>query len=171
RGGGAGRPGRGGPPALGPGEARLAQRALRDSLPQRGVGPGERDGPPGRRLLDPRGRGRQEVPVLLQGGPEHAGGARPAGRGHGLTYGCGWGKPPHSVIVKVSRLGALGGIPGSGQGRVELVIPAEDRDEARNLVESIRGPAPLDWGRARRGGPPPAPGLLAAGAAGRLRPA
>jgi len=85
-----------------------------------------------------------------------------------LTYGRGWGKPPHSVIVKVSHLGALGGMPGSGQGRVRLVIPAEDRDEARSLVESIRGPAPLDWGRARREVAPPALGLLATGAAGLL---
>jgi hypothetical protein len=85
-----------------------------------------------------------------------------------LTYGWGWNEPPHSVIVKVSRLGALGGMPGSRQGRVELVIPAEDRDEARNLVESIRGPDPLDWGRARREVAPPALGLLATGAAGLL---
>jgi hypothetical protein len=85
-----------------------------------------------------------------------------------LTYGWGWSEPPHSVIVKVSRLGALGGMPGSRQGRVELVIPAEDRDEARNLVESIRGPALLDWGRARREVAPPALGLLTTGAAGLL---
>jgi hypothetical protein len=70
--------------------------------------------------------------------------------------------------VKVSRLGALGGMPGSGQGRVELFIPAEDRDEARGLVESIRGPDPLDRGRARREVAPPALGLLATGAAGLL---
>jgi hypothetical protein len=85
-----------------------------------------------------------------------------------LTYGWSWGKPPRSVIVKVSRLGALCGMPGSGQGRVQLFIPAEDRDEARGLVESIRGPAPLDWGRARREVAPPALGLLATGAAGLL---
>jgi hypothetical protein len=85
-----------------------------------------------------------------------------------LTYGWSWGKPPHCVIVKVSRLGALGGMPGSGQGRVQLFIPAEDRDEARSLVESIRGPAPLDWGRARREVASPALGLLATGAAGLL---
>src|SRR5262249_53377715 len=85
-----------------------------------------------------------------------------------LTYGWSWGKPPHSVIVKVSRLEALGGMPGSGQGKVQLFIPAEDRDEARNLVESIRGPAPLDWGRALREVAPPALGLLATGAAGLL---
>jgi hypothetical protein len=85
-----------------------------------------------------------------------------------LSYGWSWGKPPHSVIVKVSRLGALGGLPGSGQGRVQLFIPAEDRDDARSLVESIRGPAPVDWGRARREVATPALGLLATGAAGPL---
>jgi serine/threonine protein kinase len=85
-----------------------------------------------------------------------------------LAYGCGWGKPPHSVIVKVSRLSALGGIPGSRQGRVELVIPAEDRDEARSLVESIRGPLPLDRERAKREIALPALGLLASGTAGLL---
>jgi hypothetical protein len=59
-------------------------------------------------------------------------------------------------------------MPGSGQGRVQLFIPAEDRDEARNLVESIRGPTPLDWERARREVAAPALGLFATGAAGLL---
>jgi serine/threonine protein kinase len=85
-----------------------------------------------------------------------------------LSYGRDWGKPPKSVIVKVTHQGALGGLPGSGQGRVRLSIPAEDREEARSLVESIRGPAPVDWGRVRQEVAPPAWGLFATGAVGLL---
>src|SRR5262249_45819409 len=55
-----------------------------------------------------------------------------------LSYGWAWGKPPCSVILKVTRLAALAGMPGSGQGRVKLHIPSEDRDEARALFEGLR---------------------------------
>jgi serine/threonine protein kinase len=94
-----------------------------------------------------------------------------------LSYGWGWGKPPCSLILKVTRLAALAGMPGSGQGRVELHIPREDRDEARSLVESIMGPAAANRGpgsagplspaaRARQEVAAPALGLLATGVAG-----
>jgi hypothetical protein len=56
-----------------------------------------------------------------------------------LTYGWGWGSPPRSLIVKVKRLSALAGIPGSTQGQVQLYIQHEDRLAARRLVESITG--------------------------------
>jgi hypothetical protein len=66
-----------------------------------------------------------------------------------LTYGWGWGRPPRSLIVKVNRLSALAGIPGSAQGQVQFYIQREDRLAARRLVESITGsPA----------GTPPGPG-------------
>jgi hypothetical protein len=58
-----------------------------------------------------------------------------------LSYGWGWGKPPRSLILKVTRLSALAGMPGSGQGRARFLILQEDRDEARGLVEGIMGPA------------------------------
>jgi serine/threonine protein kinase len=93
-----------------------------------------------------------------------------------LSYGWGWGKPPRSVIVKVTRLAALAGMPGSGQGRVHLFIPREDRAEARALVESIMGPASANRGQgsagslsqvdhARQEVTTPAVGLLATGVA------
>jgi serine/threonine protein kinase len=96
-----------------------------------------------------------------------------------LSYGWGWGKPPRSVIVKVTRLAALAGMPGSGQGRVQFFIPPEDRDEARSLFEGIRGPASVDPGqgsagpgspaeRVRQEVAPPALGLLATGVVGLL---
>src|SRR5262249_31899129 len=91
-----------------------------------------------------------------------------------LSYGWGWGKPPRSVILKVTRLATLAGMPGSGQGRVQLFIPREDRAEARALVESIMGPASANWGQgsagslsqvdqARQKVATPAMGLLATG--------
>jgi serine/threonine protein kinase len=58
-----------------------------------------------------------------------------------LGYGWGWGKPPRSLIIKVRRLSILGGMPGSNQGQVQLYIHREDRAAARQLVESITGPA------------------------------
>jgi tRNA A-37 threonylcarbamoyl transferase component Bud32 len=92
-----------------------------------------------------------------------------------LTYGWGWGKPPRSVILKVTRMGALAGMPGSGQGRVQLFIAREDRDEAQRLVESIVGPtaairgdapgsvSPIEEGRRKAAAP--AIGLLVTGVA------
>jgi serine/threonine protein kinase len=85
-----------------------------------------------------------------------------------LSYAWGWGKPPQSLILKVARLSALAGMPGSSQGRVQFAIPAEDRDEARSLVETIRGPAPADSARARQHVAPSALGLLGTGAVGLL---
>jgi hypothetical protein len=86
-----------------------------------------------------------------------------------LSYGWGWGKSPRWVILKVTRLAALAGMPGSGQGRVQLYIPREDRDAARSLVESIRGPAPVSpVERVRQEVAPPALGLLATGVVGLL---
>jgi hypothetical protein len=58
-----------------------------------------------------------------------------------LNYGWGWGRPPRSLIIKVRRLSALGGMPGSKQGQVQLYIQREDRPAARQLVESITRPA------------------------------
>src|SRR5262249_10209782 len=54
-----------------------------------------------------------------------------------LSYGWGWGKPPRSLLLKVTRLAVLASVPGSQQGVVQLCIPREDRDGARRLVESI----------------------------------
>jgi serine/threonine protein kinase len=84
-----------------------------------------------------------------------------------LSYGRGWGKPPWSVIVKVTLLSTLAGMPGSAQGRVELYIPREDRDAARSLVESIIPAARAfgDRGRARLDVGAPAVGLFMTGAA------
>jgi hypothetical protein len=84
----------------------------------------------------------------------------------GLSYGWGWGKPPRSVILKVTRLAALAGMPGSGQGRVQFSIPREDRDQARGLVESIRGPASVDREPVRQEAAPAAMGLLVSGMLG-----
>jgi tRNA A-37 threonylcarbamoyl transferase component Bud32 len=94
-----------------------------------------------------------------------------------LSYGWGWGKPPRSLILKVTRLSALAGMPGNSQGRARFLIPREDRDEARALVESIMGPAfpdpkqgsagPLSSvEQARQVVKPPAVGLLATGVLG-----
>jgi serine/threonine protein kinase len=88
-----------------------------------------------------------------------------------LTYGWGWGKPPRSLILKVARLSALAGMPGSTQGRVQLMIPREDRPGARRLVESIAeilppgcAGAPFDAEQARVQIAAPAVGLLVSGA-------
>jgi tRNA A-37 threonylcarbamoyl transferase component Bud32 len=59
-----------------------------------------------------------------------------------IRYGWGWGWPPRSLIVKVKRLSALAGMPGSAQGQVQLHIPREDRLAARRLVESITAATP-----------------------------
>jgi len=91
-----------------------------------------------------------------------------------LSYGWGWGKPPCSLILKVTRLSALAGMPGSGQGRARFRILREDRDEARRLVESIMGTAfagpkqglpgsVSSVEQARQIVKPPAVGLLATG--------
>jgi tRNA A-37 threonylcarbamoyl transferase component Bud32 len=91
-----------------------------------------------------------------------------------LSYGWGWGKPPCRLILKVTRLAALAGMPWSKQGRVNLFIPREDRAEARTLVESIMGPASANRGHgsagllsqvdeARQDVVTPAMGLLATG--------
>src|SRR5262249_48048244 len=89
-----------------------------------------------------------------------------------LSYAWGWGKPPCSLTLKVTRLATLAGMPGSEQGRVQFYIPPEERDEARALVESIRGPgsagsvSPVE--QARQTVTPPALGLLATGVLGLL---
>src|SRR5262249_56268280 len=91
-----------------------------------------------------------------------------------VSYGWGWGKPPRSLILKVTRLSALAGMPGSWQGRARFLIPREDRDEARALVESIMGLASMDpkqgsvgslssVEQARHIGKAPAVGLLPTG--------
>jgi serine/threonine protein kinase len=84
-----------------------------------------------------------------------------------LSYGCGWGQPPCALILRVTRLGALAGMPGSELGQVKLSIPREDRTEARRLVESIVPAAPAigDPGQARLEVRAPALGLLVTGAA------
>ncbi len=61
-----------------------------------------------------------------------------------LSYGWGWGKPPRYLILQVTRLSTLAGMPGNWQGRAHFSIPREDRDQARALVESIMGPASVD---------------------------
>jgi serine/threonine protein kinase len=60
-----------------------------------------------------------------------------------LTYGWGWGRPPRSLILKVRRLSALAGVPGSKQGEVQLYIQREDRLAARILVESVADAIPV----------------------------
>ncbi len=59
-----------------------------------------------------------------------------------LSYGWGWGKPPCTLQLRVTRLAVLAGMPGSRQGQVPLFIPHTDRDEARRLVKSIGRPGP-----------------------------
>ena len=66
-----------------------------------------------------------------------------------LSYGWGWGKPPRSLILKVTHLSTLAGMPGNWQGRAHFSILREDRDQARALVESIMGPASVDPSRVR----------------------
>jgi hypothetical protein len=54
-----------------------------------------------------------------------------------ISYGWGWGQLPRSVIVRVSRLAALAGVPGNDRGQIKLCIAKEDRSVARRLVESM----------------------------------
>jgi hypothetical protein len=84
-----------------------------------------------------------------------------------LSYGWGWGKPPHKLLLQVTRLAALGNTP-SIQGQVQLYIPHQDRDEARRLVKSLGRPGSDNQSespgaavaRARREVAGPALGLL-----------
>jgi serine/threonine protein kinase len=91
-----------------------------------------------------------------------------------LSYGWGWGMPPRSLILQVSRLATLAGMPGSEFGQVQLCIPRQDRAAARRLVEGIApaiseggGPgsagALLDREKAQLAVEAPAVGLLATG--------
>jgi serine/threonine protein kinase len=82
-----------------------------------------------------------------------------------LTYGWGWGRPPRSLILKVKRLSILGGMPGSKQGQLQLYIQREDRAAARELVESLTGPACVAYDReqARLEVGAPAVGLFVTG--------
>jgi hypothetical protein len=57
-----------------------------------------------------------------------------------ITYGRGWGRPPSSLIMQVTRLMSLADVPGSRGGKIELHIPSEDRAAARRLVESLALP-------------------------------
>jgi serine/threonine protein kinase len=93
-----------------------------------------------------------------------------------LSYGWGWGKPPRSLFLKVTRLAVLASVPGNQQGMVQLFIPREDRDAARRLVESIAratahgdGSGPVgglfNRERAREAVALPAAGLFATGVA------
>jgi serine/threonine protein kinase len=93
-----------------------------------------------------------------------------------LSYGWGWGKPPYSLLLQVTRLAVLAGAPGSRQGQVRLYIPHADRDEARRLVKGIGRPGPenqSEWpggaiARARREVAGPAWGLLVSSVLGLL---
>jgi hypothetical protein len=91
-----------------------------------------------------------------------------------LSPGWGWGRPPRSLILRVTRLSALAGIPETDQGQVQLYIPHADRPAARRLMESIAqvtietgGPDPIgalfDRDRARSEIAVPATGLLVSG--------
>jgi serine/threonine protein kinase len=93
-----------------------------------------------------------------------------------LSYGWGWGQPPRSLVLKVTRLATLAGMPGSQWGQVRLAIPRPDRPAARRLLETIApvtcdgsGPgsagALFDPAKARSEVLVPAAGLLAAGVA------
>jgi hypothetical protein len=91
-----------------------------------------------------------------------------------LSCGWGWGKPPCSLLLQVTRLAALAGTP-SKQGQVQLFIPRADRDEARRLVKSIGRPGKdqqREWpgaiARARREVTVPGLGLLLSGVLGLL---
>jgi serine/threonine protein kinase len=90
-----------------------------------------------------------------------------------LSYGWGWGKPPYKLLLQVTRLAALAGMP-SFQGQLKLFIPYENRDEARRLVKSIGRPGRdhqsespgATIARARREVAGPAWGLLLSSALG-----
>src|SRR5262249_10008148 len=71
-----------------------------------------------------------------------------------LSYGWGWGKPPRSLLLKVTRLAVLASVPGGQLGVVQLFIPREDRAAARQLVEGIARAT------AHGGGPGPVGGLF-----------
>src|SRR5262249_11840657 len=85
-----------------------------------------------------------------------------------LSAGWGWGKPPCTLLLRVTRLAVLAGTPGSEEGQVQFFIPHEDRDEARRLVRSIGRPGTDNQSegpgaavaRARREVAGPALGLL-----------
>lgn len=83
-----------------------------------------------------------------------------------LSYGWGWGKPPRSLMLRVTRLAALANVPGSQQGQMTLFIPREDRDEARRLVDSVGRRSTTARGEAEREVAAPAWGLFLAGATG-----
>jgi tRNA A-37 threonylcarbamoyl transferase component Bud32 len=91
-----------------------------------------------------------------------------------LSPGWGWGRPPRSLILRVTRLSALAGMPGTKQGEVQLFIPRADRPAARRLIESLAqgtfetgGPDPtgalFDRDQARAEIAVPATGLLVSG--------
>jgi serine/threonine protein kinase len=91
-----------------------------------------------------------------------------------ITYGRGWGSPPWSLILQMTRLASLAEVPGSRGGKIELYIPAEDRTAARRLVDSLALPeseygrpglvqAISDHEQARREVRAPAVGLLVTG--------
>ena len=91
-----------------------------------------------------------------------------------LSPGWGWGRPPRSLILRVTRLSALAGMPGTTQGQVKLFIPRADRSAARRLIEGIAhmkfetgGPdstgALFDRDQARSEVGVPATGLLVSG--------
>jgi hypothetical protein len=91
-----------------------------------------------------------------------------------LSPGWGWGRPPRSLMLRVTRLSALAGLPGTKQGEVQLFIPRADRPAARRLSDSIAqataeigGPdptgAPFDRDQARSEIAVPATGLLVSG--------
>jgi serine/threonine protein kinase len=91
-----------------------------------------------------------------------------------IVPGWGWGKPPRSLILRVTRLSTLAGLPGTNQGEVQLFIPYAERPAARRLIESIGqltfetgGPdstgALFDRDRARSDIGVPATGLLLSG--------
>jgi hypothetical protein len=63
----------------------------------------------------------------------------------GLSPGWGWGRPPRSLLLRVTRLSALAGLPETQYGEVQLFIPRADRPEARRLIESI-APATFETG-------------------------
>jgi tRNA A-37 threonylcarbamoyl transferase component Bud32 len=79
-----------------------------------------------------------------------------------LTYGWGWGKPPHSLILRAGRLSLLAGVPWSEHGELKLHIDRADRAAARSLVESIV-PSVHDREQARREVAAPAVGLFLTG--------
>jgi serine/threonine protein kinase len=92
-----------------------------------------------------------------------------------LSFGWGWGRPPCTLLLQVTRLAVLAGMP-SEQGQVQLFIPHENRDEARRLVKSIGRPGSDNQGewpgatvaRARRAVAGPAWGLLLSSVLGLL---